>query len=263
MSISVIAALLGKEIGLPLAKKVVSGLKTDKPGILEKLNTLIQGGASTVTAFQEAFGADVFDRALSDAIGSNSGSGKWSFEAGQQEYVRITKEGNGSAWTVALLREELNLNLDRVTRLHSLKNNEAKNYFLGLYREWQKRYIELIGLNADSKNTFETIDNLLDGTKKSFADAFKLLQKTGLGVTGALLVVNAVLLATSTGVGIVTWITTFAFGIPVVQVGAFAASGLLLIALAKMDFVQSNAESATIAVLYKLLDRQAQIQDGA
>lgn len=45
-----------------------------------------------------------------------------------------------------------------------------------------------------------------------------------------------------------------------VQVGAFVISGVMLIALAKMDFVQSNAESATIAVLYKLLDRQAQIQ---
>lgn len=262
MSISLVAALLGKELGLPLAKKVVAGLKTDKQGILEKLNALIQGGASTVTAFQEVFGADVFDKALSDANGFNSGSGKWTFEAGQQEYVRITKKEKGNAWAVALLREELNLNLDRVTRLYSHKNNDSKNYFLGLYREWQKRYIELIGLSADSKSTFKTVDDLLDGKKKSFADVFKLLQKTGLGVAGTMLVINSVLLATSTGVGVVTAITTFAFGIPMVQVGAFAVSGLLLIALAKMDFVQSNAESATIAVLYKLLDRQIQIQDG-
>jgi len=261
MSISAFAMLLGKELGLPIAKKIVSSLKTDKPGTLEKVNALIQGGTSTVTAFQEVFGADVFDNALSAAIGATTGSGNWTFEAGQQEYVRITKEGKGSRWAVALLREELNLNLDRVTRLYGHKNNDTRNYFLGLYREWQKRYIELIGLNADSKSTFETIDNLLDGNKKSFADAFKLLQKTGLGVTGAMLVVNAVLLATSTGVGIVTAITTFAFGIPMVQVGAFAASGLLLIALAKMDFVQSNAESATIAVVYKLLDRQTKVQN--
>ena len=40
MSVSAIALLLGKELGLPLAKRIVSGLKTDKPSVLEKLNDL-------------------------------------------------------------------------------------------------------------------------------------------------------------------------------------------------------------------------------
>jgi hypothetical protein len=260
MSIA-IAALLGKELGLPLAKKILSSIKTDKPGTLEKLNALIQGGSSTIAAFQEVFGVDVFNKALSAAKGSSSSSGKWTFEAGQQEYVRIIKKGKGNVLAVTLLRDELNLNLDRVTRLDVQKNNESKNYFLGLYREWKKRYIELIGLSSDSKSTFETVEDLLDGKKKSFADVFKLLQTKGMGVVGALLIINSVLIATSTGVGVITAITTFAFGIPMVQVGAFAVSGLMLIALAKMDFVQSNAESATIAVLYKLLDRQLETQD--
>lgn len=178
---SAIALLLGKELGLPIAKKIVSGLKTNKPGTLEKLNALIQGGTSTVTAFQEVFGADVFDNALSAATGANTGSGQWTFEAGQQDYVRITKKGKGNGWVVALLREELNLNLDRVTRLSGHKNNETKNYFLGLYREWQKRYIELIGMNADAESTFKTIDNLLDGKKSRLQMFLDCCRRLGLG----------------------------------------------------------------------------------
>lgn len=256
MSLTLLIGLLGKEIGLPLARKLVSRLTSgkDATGRAEKITSLVNSGATAVSAFQEAFGAVDFDKALTAAIGN--GDNGWTHEAGRQEYVRIDQNEGAIRPATSLLREELNLNLDRIIRVYGSKNPDMDKYFLGLFRHWQERYVELVGADDDSIEAFKTVESLLDGTKKNFANVFRLLQKTGLGFAGAVLVIQAALIATSVGVGVFATISTWALGIPVVQVGALAVGGALLFGLSRMNFTSSNAMSATIAVAYKLLDRK-------
>lgn len=256
MALPFVIALLGKEIGLPLARKLVSGLTSgkDATGRVEKITSLVNSGATAVSAFQEAFGVVDFDEALTTAIGN--GRTVFTHEAGRQEYVHIDQNQSAPHTATSLLREELNLNLDRIIRVFGKKNVDIDNYFLGLFRQWQDRYVELVGANDDSREAFKTIESLLDGHRKSFADVFRMLQKTGLGMAGAALVIQAAFVATSTGVGIIAWITTALFGIPIAQVAALAVAGGLLFGLSRMNFAPANAKSATIAVAYKLLDRE-------
>ncbi|WP_029525468.1 hypothetical protein [Polaromonas glacialis] len=255
MALSFLIGVLGKEIGLPLARKLVSGLVSgqDPASRVEKITALVKNGSTAMAAFQNTFGVVDFDKALTTAIGN--GAKGWTYEAGREEYVQIEQIEGSPRLPTSLLREELNLNLDRIIRTRGSKDADINNYFIGLFRQWQERYVELIGDSEDSRITFKTVESLLDGRKKSFADVFRMLQKTGLGMAGAALVIQAALIATSTGVGIMVWITTAFVGIPMVQVGALAVAGGLLFGLSRMDFASSNAKSATIAVAYKLLDR--------
>lgn len=248
--------LLAKEIGLPIAKKVFSSLGSgkDHAGRLDKATALINSGATAVSAFQNAFGAD-FEKALTASIGN--GLNGWSYEAGREEYVRVLQNEDSPRHVTNLLRDELNINLERINRVYGNKNPDLKNYFIGLFRQWQDRYLDLIGSDEDAKKTFETIDSLLDGRKKTVAGAVRMLQKTGLKSVGALLVIKAALIATSTGVGVIAAMTTWTLGIPVAQVGGLFVGGALLFGVSRMDFTPSNAMSATIATAYKLLDRQA------
>ena len=73
---------------------------------------------------------------------------------------------------------------------------------------------------------------------------------------------GSVLIATSTGVGVVAVISTWLFGIPVVQVGALVDGGGLLFALSRVEFAATNAMSTSVATAYKLLDRAIEQQQG-
>ena len=125
-----------------------------------------------------------------------------------------------------------------------------------------ERFKELAGHQTNADETFRVIESLLDGKRRNFSDVFRLLQRTGLGTVGALLVIQAGLIATSTGVGIIAAISTWLFGIPVVEVGALVIGGGLLFALSRVEFAATNAMSTSVATAYKLLDRAAEQQRG-
>ena len=248
---------LGLEIGITLAKKVGARLinrpKADEN--LRKADSLIATGTSAVSALRKAFGPE-FDEAMTSAIGT--GPASWTFEAGRADYVRVALPEGPPATVYRVLRDELNINLDRVARGPVRKGTEQHSYFLGALREWMERYRELAGRQPDAEETFRVIESLLDGKRRNFADVFRLLQRTGLGTVGALLVIQAVLIATSTGVGIVAVVSTWLLGIPVVQVGALVVGGGLLFALSRVEFAATNTMSASVAAAYKLLDRAAE-----
>ena len=224
-------------------------------GMVERLTALMTSGSSALEAFQKIFGTSTFDKALTEVM--EHGRDGWTYEAGQQEYVRILQYEDAYRTPSTILRAELNLNLDRIIRVYGSKKAVVDNYFLGLLRQWQMRYVDLIGEDDDSRETFQTIESLLDGHRKTFAEVFGMLQKTGLGLSGAALVINAALIATNTGIGIFALITTWFSGIPFLQVAAWAVAGALLFGLSRMEFSYSNAQSATVAVAYKLLTRHA------
>lgn len=81
------------------------------------------------------------------------------------------------------------------------------------------------------------------------------MSTTGLGGVGALMVIAGVLVATGTGVGIATAISTFVFGIPWVTVGALVLPGALLVVVAAKKARPVDDVSLSVALAYKLLER--------
>ena len=76
------------------------------------------------------------------------------------------------------------------------------------------------------------MNDLLTGDSRNFRQIYELLSTTGLGGVGALMVIAGVMVATGTGVGIATAISTFVFGIPWITVGALVLPGALLVVMA-------------------------------
>lgn len=251
MAASSILAALAAEVGMNLAKRVVTNLgsKSNADSAFKKVDSLITSGTGALVALQKVFGKD-FDSALSQAIPRRSLD--WTYEAGRADYTVLDAVG-GKPLTV--LRAELNINLDRISRENLQGETEIRNYFIGVFREWMSRYRALVGVDDDAEQTFAAIESLLDGKGRTFAEVFRLFKQTGLGTLGALLVIQAVLIATSTGVGVVAAISTWLFGIPMLQVGALAVSGAVIFALSRAKVTSANALSASVAVAYKLLDR--------
>lgn len=247
---------LGLQIGTSLARSVGANL-TNRPKAGEKLKrveALITTGTTAMDAFCKIFGPEFYE-ALNSALGS--GQSPWTYEAGRADYIRVDAMGGMSRSVHQALRDELNINLDRIARTHGKSGADVHNYFSGVFREWMTRYRDLVGHESDSEQTFEVIECLLDGRRRTFADVFRLLQQTGLGTLGALLLIQAVLVATSTGVGVLAAISTWLFGIPGAQVGALAVGGTLLFALSRVKLVSTNAMSVSVATAYKLLERTA------
>lgn len=259
MALSGALAALGLEVGGSLAKKVVASLgsrpKADER--LRKVEALVATGTTAIVAFNKIFGRE-FNEAISSALGA--GQTPWSYEAARGDYIRVDVTDGAVRDVHQTLRDELNVNLDRIARTYGNGGAEVQNYFLGVFREWMTRYRELVGRQIDAEQTFEAIESLLDGRRRTFADAFRLLQQTGLGTVGALLVIQAVLVATSTGVGVVAAISTWLFGIPGAQVVGLVVGGALLFALSRVRFASANAMSSSVAAAYKLLDRAAKAQ---
>jgi hypothetical protein len=71
------------------------------------------------------------------------------------------------------------------------------------------------------------------------------------------MVIMGVFVATGTGVGLVTTISIFVFGVPWLTVGALVLPGALLLMLAAKKTQPVDEISLSIALAYKLLDRIA------
>ena len=121
------------EIGVTLAKKVGTSL-TSRPKAeenLKKADAMIATGTSAVSALRHAFGPES-DKAMTAAIGT--GPTTWSFEAGRADYVRVAVPDSAPRDVYRTLRDELNLNLDRIARLPLQKGTEQQNYFRGAFQ---------------------------------------------------------------------------------------------------------------------------------
>lgn len=248
-----ILVVLAKTLGPMLAEKVMGKLLTTK-GATSKLQRAMEAmekGVSVLAALRGEFGDD-FLKAISDGIVDKKGHA-WTYEAGISEYIKLSSEGSGQG-TLTILRDELNINLDRLTMIGKVPDDALLNYFTGTLGTWRARYIEQIGADEKTKEIFAAMDNLLDGTKRTFKDALETISKTGLGGAGALMVLSGVLLATGTGVGVATTISMFLFGIPWISVGVLVIPGAILLGLSRYKFSNNHAMSTCIKMSYKLLE---------
>lgn len=70
-----------------------------------------------------------------------------------------------------------------------------------------------------------------------------------------MLIIGGVIVATSTGSGVITAITVFLFGVPWMTVGAMVLPGAMLIVLAAKKTKPVDEMSLSVALAYKLLER--------
>jgi len=246
---------LAKTLGSVVAKGVLDKLLASK-GADSKFQRALEAtekGMSVIAALRGEFGDD-FLKAVTNSV-SDKGAHGFSYEAGGNDYIKVSIEA-GDQSDLAMLRDELNVNLDRLTILGDIPEDAHRNYFRGILSIWKRRYVESIGIDEDANTTFAVMDELLDGSKRTFKDVLESLSKTGLGTAGALMVIGGVLLATSTGVGLVTAISTFLFGIPWLAVGALVIPGAILVALSRYKFVNKHAVTTCVTLAYKLLERR-------
>ncbi|WP_326542310.1 hypothetical protein [Pseudorhodoferax sp.] len=201
---SVILAL-GKVLGPSAAKLIFDALQQKKngPSRIEKATELVESGASAISALQQTFGRD-FLETLSSALTSKSSN--FSYEAATEAYIRVPDELHSSALSV--LRDEININLDRLTLVDSSNSTSIENQFRGMLTIWQDRFRELTrDLHCDREmieGNFSAMNELLQSGDRNFRDLYRRLSATGVGSIGALMIVSGVLLATSTGVGVIT-----------------------------------------------------------
>lgn len=242
---------LATMFGKPAAERLIQALGTRKDGSkrLEQAATAMASGATAIEALKQAFGKD-FLSTVNEVVGTSKAA--FTYEAGTQHYIRQEAAG----LPAQVLRDELNINLDRLTLLE-VKGKDLKNQALGVVAVWGKRCLDLYGdtHKEDIASTLKAMNDLLTGDSRNYRQIYELLSTTGLGGVGALMVIAGVLVATGTGVGIATAISTFVFGIPWITVGALVLPGALLVVMAAKKARPVDDVSLSVALAYKLLER--------
>ncbi len=249
-----LALSLATAFGKPVADMLIRALNSREGSAakLQKAAAALTGGATAVSALKDAFDND-FLVTLNDVLGTTNAS-SFSYEAGTQSYLQLN-ENYGTPSKI--LRDELNINLDRLAALKS--NSDAlKNQFKGLMSVWQRRCSDHFGKSQheyDLQTSFTTIDQLLNGEIKNMKQMLQALTKTGLGTAGALMVISGAIIATGTGAGLFTSIAVFLFGVPWATVGLLVVPGALMLLLAALKLRAADEMSLSVALAYKLLDR--------
>jgi hypothetical protein len=248
-----IALSLAAVFGKPIADRLVKSFGERKDGAqrFEEATAAMAQGLTAIEALKGAFGKEFFST-LNDVLGTSRNS-KFSYEAGTQGYIQLD-DGHGAP--IKILRDELNINLDRLTVLE-VKDIDLRNQFMGLMLIWEKRCKSLFGdaHGKDIESTCASIRRILSGETRNYRQIYELLSSTSLGGVGALLVIKGVLLATGTGVGLLSVISLFLVGIPWLAVGALVLPGALLMLLAAKKTKPADEISLSIRLAYKLLDR--------
>jgi hypothetical protein len=238
--------------GKPAAERLIQALGARKDGSkrLEQAATAMASGATAIEALKQAFGKD-FLSTVNEVVGTSKAA--FTYEAGTQHYIRQEAAGLPPA---QVLRDELNINLDRLTLLE-VKGKDLKSQALGVVAVWGKRCLDLYDdtHKADIASTLKAMNDLLTGDSRNYRQIYELLSTTGLGGVGALLVIKGVLIATGTGLGLISWIGAALGGIPMMTVGAFVLPGVLLVVMAAKKARPVDDVSLSVALAYKLLER--------
>lgn len=242
-----LVSLVGEKLANALLKAFTS--RKNGQAKLEAVVDVMGQGLSAIEALRKVFGKD-FLPVLNEVLAGN-GNSAFDYEAGTQAYIALDA---GRPLSVSILRDELNVNLDRVAAL-SGDSMVIRNQFRGLLGVWRSR---CLGVTNDAnkpevEQALETIEKLLSDGRLDYRQVFDMLTRTALGSTGALMVIAAAFIATSTGVGLLAALTATLFGIPWLTVGSLAIPGLLMVFLAKRGVSPKNELSLAVASAYQLL----------
>lgn len=246
-----IALSLVSLFGKPLTDGLIRAFTNRKNGQtkLEAAAEAMAKGATAIEALRQAFGKE-FLPTLNEVLAGNR-KAPFAYEAGAQGYIALDE---GKPLSVRILRDELNVNLDRLAVLDG-EHQVLVNQFRGLFATWEARCLDVAkDLNdVDVNATLNTIETLLSGEARNYRQVLEMLTRTALGSTGALMVIAGAFIATSTGVGLLAALTATLFGIPWLTVGSLAIPGLLMVFLAKRGVSPKNELSLAVAAAYQLL----------
>ena len=149
-----LAAMFGK----PAAERLfqVLGARKDGSKRLEQAAAAMASGATVIEALKQAFGKD-FLATVNEVVGTSNAA--FTYEAGTQHYIRQEADGLPPA---QVLRDELNINLDRLTLLE-VKGKDLKNQALGVVAVWGKRCLDLYGNThkADIASTLKAMNDVV------------------------------------------------------------------------------------------------------
>jgi hypothetical protein len=250
-------ALLMKEVGPALAGKIWEYINTEAKDHIKKIDQatkLCEKGLSAVSALSKIFGKQFYE-ILNDAI--DSGGTFFSYEAGRQNYIHLNYENADNKKKIQLLRDELNINLDRIVKMYSKENDAVLNHFKGCFSQWIDNFKKHFSpINKDEKKIIETIFKLLDGKKRTANQIFRMIRQTSLGATGALMILYGILIGLGVGVGLMAKIELVIFGIPGGQVLGFVVGGVILAGLALIQFKNRDVMSTCVSIAYKILDNR-------
>lgn len=251
-----IVSLLSPILG-DMAKDVVKKLAESRGGESKLKSALdaTNAGVSIVQALKNEFG-EQFSQAL-NSMNQNL-KRQWSHEAGTQEYIYLDLSNRSQKEVVIALRDEININLDRLTHLpNSQSEDDIKNYFSGVFSKWRERYRGVYGNSEEDDSIFLAADDLLNGKARNFKEVMELLMRTSLGTVGAGMIIIGVFTTFGIGVGALQGLSIWIFGIPWVTVGALVVPGAILVLLARYKFTSRHAMTTCINLAYKLLERRS------
>lgn len=254
MPATIFLAGLAKTLGPMVASALLEKLSNsrDSEQKFKRAMDMTTQGVTVLAALKSEFG-DAFQEGLSQVMHTGSAL---SFESGTAEYIQLPADQNDDAGRICVLRDEVNVNLDRVCFAGKNEHDELTNYYRGVLSVWKRRYISLLGSNEDAATTFSAIDDLLDDSNKTFKDVLERLVRTGLGTGGALMTICGVFLATGTSVGLASSISMFLVGIPWLSVGALVVPGAILVGLSLCQFGSQHKLTMCTSLTYRLLDRR-------
>ncbi len=249
-------ALLIKEIGQPVAGKiwqVING--SDYQNQMKKASEICHEGASALSALNRAFG-NQFNEILNDAI--NPDGSCFSFEAGRKKYVHLTTDSEGPDTIIPVLRDELNVNLERITGLHKKDKDPVQNYFRGCFVQWSDNYKkQLAPLSIEEEKNFKKINKLIDGRHHAFVGILDIFRKTILGTSGMMIIGKACLIILSVGIGIYAQTKIWLLGLPLGLIASCMMAGAVLIVLASLRVKKLDIMSECVRIAYGMLEKRS------
>jgi hypothetical protein len=150
----------------------------------------------------------------------------------------------------------LSVNLDRLAK-RSL-NDKAVDIspFKGFYAEWEERARELAVVTDKDDPVLESVHSLLDGSRRNAWQIYQILIRSGFGIVGALLIIKAVLILTSAGLGVFGSFLVWLYGLPTTQIIALAGTGLFMLVLSQIRFTNTRVLNTCVSVLENLMRKK-------
>jgi hypothetical protein len=247
-----VLALLIKEVGQPIAGKlwaVISGEEKQKQ--LLRAIDLINQGASALDACQRSFGKPFGDM-ITDVLKADD----LVFSAGIDGYITVKPEADDAVSRLKAMRTELSVNLDRLAKRSLNEKSVDLSPFKGFFTVWEERARDLGVLSHKDDKVVESLYSLLDGSRRNGWQVYQILIRSGFGIIGTLLIIKAVLILTSAGLGAFGALLVWLYGLPTTQIIALAGTGLFMLILSQIRFTDTRVLNTCVSALEKLLRRK-------
>lgn len=249
-----LAAMFGK----PVADRLAKGLLERKNGAqkFEQATAAMAQGLTAIDALKNTFGKEFF-LVLNEAIGL-SAKASFTYEASTQGYIRLEEKDTDP---IRLLRDEFNINLDRLSVMN-LRKSDVRNQFLGMLFIWQERCREYLGVECynDIDTACDSIRGLVRGEVSNYKKVRRFIFSVVLGGVGVVMILSGVSTAVGRGIGAKQTIYRFIDGVPWPMVGVLTIPGVLLVMFSILSKNQDDEITQATSIAYDLLGKVSSVK---